>query len=38
MISKLMDIKDTFNCDDKTAEEIREYVEEMYEKYYKDEV
>ncbi len=38
MISKLGDIKDTFNCDDKTAEEIREYVIEMYEKYYEEEL
>jgi hypothetical protein len=38
MISKLVDIKDTFNCDDKTAEEIREYVIKMYEKYYGKEV
>jgi len=38
MISKLTDIKDTFNCDDKTAEEIKEYIIEMYEKYYEEEL
>ncbi len=38
MISKLVDIKDTFNCDDETAEEIREYVIKMYKRYYGKEV
>lgn len=34
MISKIADIKDTFDCDKETAENIREYVEKMYKNYY----
>jgi len=34
MISKIADIKDTFDCDKETAENIREYVKKMYKKYY----